>query len=70
MGETSRWPQALAQPLGQIEPGEQTLDHDEAGEGGQLLLLEAQLRKGVGVVSYAILRHFRQAVFFIGGLDC
>lgn len=70
MGETSRWPRALAQPLGQIELGEQALDHDEAGEGGQLLLLEAQLRKGVGVVSYAALLHFRQAVFFIGGLDC
>jgi len=43
-------PEAVAQPVLEIQPLKQKLEDEEPGEGGQLLILEAQLGDGMGFV--------------------
>jgi hypothetical protein len=40
--------EAVAQPVLEIQPLKQKLEDEESSEGGQLLVLESQLRDGVG----------------------
>jgi len=41
-------PEAVTQPVFQVKPLKQKLEEEEPGEGGQLLVLEAQFGDGVG----------------------